>query len=258
MSKLLSLITVLALTFSTATLVGCATSGDGEDVAAHEDEAASVGKLAFWQATDGQWHFNLKSGNGRVLLTSEAYTSRTGAIGGALSMLENGVDEAMYKIVPATNGFVLHLVAGNNRVISFSEVYATKGSATRAISSCIRAVTTYLDARMGQLTGARIEVMQGESGKFRFNVFARNGQVVMTSEAYASEASAFNGAFAVQAECGNMDRYDIVENANGGYYFTLSAQNGEVIGVSQMYTTKSAAMTGISAVQDLLPSLTVL
>src|SRR4051812_23417860 len=106
-----SLITTLVLSLSTLTAVGCATSGD--EYSDTDDEASSAGKLTFWQASDAQWHFNLKSGNGAILLTSEAYTARTGAIGGALSVLENGVDPAMYKIVPAaTKGYVVHLVAG--------------------------------------------------------------------------------------------------------------------------------------------------
>src|SRR4051794_12855474 len=110
MRHLTSLLTVALLSFSTA----CATVDTGaDDTSADEGESAAAGKFDLWQATDSQWHFHLKSGNGAILLTSEAYTTRTGAINGALSTMTNGVDTAQYKVVAAANGgYLLHLVAG--------------------------------------------------------------------------------------------------------------------------------------------------
>ena len=102
------------------------------------------------------------------------------------------------------------------------------------------------------------EVVVGDSGQFRFNVFARNGQIVLSSETYMIEASAFNGAFAVQSEGQNAASYAIHTSVNGGYYFTLSALNGEIIGVSQQYSTKAAASSAISSLKTLLPAITIL
>lgn len=39
---------------------------------------------------------------------------------------------------------------------------------------------------------------KGPTGKFRFNLLARNGQVVATSEAYSSKAAAMGGIRSVQ------------------------------------------------------------
>jgi uncharacterized protein YegP (UPF0339 family) len=258
MRNINSLITVLALSFSSIAAVGCASTGAGDDESSLEGEAASAGKFDLWQATDGQWHFHLKSGNGAILLTSEAYTTRTGAINGVLSVQDNGVDKLQYKVVPAVHGYLLHLVAGNNETISFSEVYSTKSSATRAVTSCVRAVTSYLDKREANTTGARVEVAVGETGKFHFNVFAKNGQIVLTSESYASDAAAFNGAFAVQQDGQNAANYTIKTNTSGGYYFTLSALNGQVIGVSQQYTTRASAQSAITSMASFLPTISVL
>ena len=253
-----SLITSLILSFSTIAAVGCATTGDEDEYSDSVDEAASAGKLTFFQSTEGAWRFNLKSGNGSILLTSEAYTQRTGAINGALSVLENGVDKLQYKIAPATKGFVVHLVAGNNEVISFSEVYSTKSSATRAVTSCVKAVTSYLDKREALSAGARTEVSVGETGKFHFNFFAKNGQIVLSSESYTTEEAAFNGAFAVQKEGQNATSYTVKQSASGSFFFTVTALNGQVIGVSQQYTTKQSAQDATVALQKLLPSIVVL
>jgi uncharacterized protein YegP (UPF0339 family) len=250
-----SLITALVLSLST--LAGCATTGD-DGFSDSADESSGVGKLTFWQASDGQFHFNLKSGNGAILLTSEAYTTRTGSINGALSVLDNGVDKAQYQVVPAAHGYVIHLVAGNNATISFSEVYSTKSSATRAVASCVRAVTSYLDKREAATTGARTEVFQGESGQFHFNFFAKNGQIVLSSQSYSTEEAAYNGAFAVQQEGVNAAAYTVKQNAAGGFFFNVTALNGQVIGTSQQYTTKQSAQDGVAALQALLPVITVL
>jgi hypothetical protein len=253
-----SLLTALVLSISSLAAVGCATTGAEDDLSLTEDEASLAGKFTLWQSTDSQWRFNLKSGNGAILLTSEGYSSRTGAITGMLSVQTNGVDPAQYAVRATETGFNVHLLAGNGESISFSQVYATKSSATRAVTSCVRAVTSYLDKREANTTGARVEVLQGETGKFRFNFFAANGQIVLSSESYESIAAAFNGAFAVQKDGQNVAAYTIKENASGGFYFTVSALNGEVIGVSQQYTTRTSATEGVAAVTRVLPTITVL
>jgi uncharacterized protein YegP (UPF0339 family) len=254
-----SLIAALVLSLSTVAAVGCATGTDDDNTTDTADESSAAGKLTFWQASDGQFHFNLKSGNGSVLMTSEAYSTRTASINGALSVLENGVDTAQYQLAPALHGYVLHLVAGNGATISFSEVYSTKSSATRAVTSCVKAVTSYLDKREALTTGARTEVVAGETGKFHFNFFAKNGQNVLTSESYTTEEAAYNGAFAVQQDGVNAAAYTVKANSSGtGFFFTVTALNGQVVGVSQQYTTKQSAQDGAVALQKLLPTITVL
>lgn len=250
-----SLAFVSVLSFST--FAACATSdlsddGYGEEVG----EAAGAGKVALWQSTDGQWRFHLKSGNGGVLLASEAYTTRTGAINGVLSVLENGVDPVQYAVVAASKGHVVHLKAGNHEIIAVSEVYATKSNATRAVRSSVNAVTSYLDKREADATGARFEVASSDApGAYHFNVHAKNGQVILSSESYTSEAAAYNGAFAVQKDGQNAAAYTIKDASDGRYYFTLSSANGQVIGTSQMYTAKQSAQDAIASLRTLLPTL---
>lgn len=257
MRNINSLITALVLSLSTITAVGCATTG-GDEYGEEAGEAALAGKFSLYQSTDGQWRFNLKSGNGAVLLASQAYTSRTGAITGILSVQANGVDPAMYDLRQTKTGYILHLLAANHESIGFSQVYATKSSATRAIKSSVNAVTSYLDKREANTTGARVEVQQGDSGKFNFNFFAKNGQVVLSSESYTSEAAAFNGAFAVQTEGTSQTSYTVKQNTAGGFYFTVTALNGQVVGVSQQYTTRRSAEDGAAALVTLLPEIAVL
>lgn len=256
MRNINSLISALFLSLSTVAAVGCAATGSEDDFSETDGEAASAGKLSFWSAGDG-WHFNLKSGNGAILLTSEAYSSRTGAINGALAVLENGVDPVQYAVNPTATGFNLKLKAGNNETIAFSQVYSTKSNATRAITSSVKAVNSYLDKRESNTTGARVEVLVGETGAYRFNVHAQNGQIVLSSEQYTSEQGAYNGAFAVKTAAVKATAFKLIES-DKGFHFTVSADNGEIIGVSQMYTTKSAAQNGMTSVKTVMSTISVL
>jgi uncharacterized protein len=261
MRNINSLITVLALSFATLSVSACATSGDeqmDDEYSDAESNASAPGKVDMWQSTDGQWRFHVVSGNGRNLLTSEGYTSRTGAINGILSVLDNGVDPAMYSVNKTATGYNLRLRAANFETIAFTQVYSTKSSATRAITSSVKAVTSYLDKREANTAGARVDVEAGETGKFHFNFFAKNGEKVLSSESYDTDAAAFNGAFAVQAEGTKDTACTIKENTAGGFYFTVQALNGQIVGVSQQYTTRTGAADGVASLKALLPAITVL
>jgi uncharacterized protein YegP (UPF0339 family) len=243
-----------ALVLSTATLAGCAAGGSDDSIGQSDDESTLPGSFDLWQSADG-WHFHLVAGNKQILLASEAYSSRTAALNGLLSVMNNGVDPAQYKVVAVTHGYLLHLVAGNNEVLGFTETYSTKSNATRAINACVRAVTTYLDKVEANSTGARVEVNAGETGQFHFNLFAKNGEIVLSSESYTSEAAAWNGAFAVQDAASVATNFAVKTASDGRFYFTLTADNGQTVGMSQMYTSKSAAQAGITSVQSVLKSL---
>ncbi len=259
MRNINSLITVLALSFASFSAVGCATSGEemGDEYSDAESNASAPGKVDLWQAADG-WHFHVVSGNGRTLLTSEAYKARTGALNGILSVLDNGVDPAMYETNKTANGkYNLRLKAANHEIIAFTQAYATKSSATRAIGSCVNAVTSYLDRLESNTTGARVEVLESDAG-FRFNLHAKNGEIVMSSESYTTKAAAWNGAFAIQTAATNSAAFTLKTSTDSRFYFVLKAENGQVIGVSQMYTTKSAAQAGITSVQTLLEGMDLL
>jgi len=252
-----SLITILALSFASLSVTACATSGDefSDEYLDAESNASAPGKVDLWKSTDSQWRFRVVSGNGRTLLSSEGYTSRTGALNGVLSVLDNGVDPAMYQLNKTASGkYNLRLLAGNHEIIAFTQAYATKSSATRAIGSCVNALTSYLDKVEANTTGARVEVLEGTSG-FRFNLHARNGEIVLSSEIYSSKAAAWNGAFAIQDAAALEGAFAIKTSMDNRFYFTLTAQNGQVVGVSQLYTTRAAAQAGIASVTSLLATL---
>jgi uncharacterized protein YegP (UPF0339 family) len=52
---------------------------------------------------------------------------------------------------------------------------------------------------------AKFVLKKGSTGKFRFNLVATNGQVIATSEAYESKASAIKGIESVKRHAPNAE-----------------------------------------------------
>jgi uncharacterized protein YegP (UPF0339 family) len=82
------------------------------------------------------FYFNLKAGNGEVVLTSEMYTSKGSAEGGIASVQGNCSDDAHYECSTSTDGkFHFNLKAANHQVIGTSQLYATASSRDGGIAS---------------------------------------------------------------------------------------------------------------------------
>jgi len=243
-----------------ALLATACAAGEGEplDIADETTEVGVRGHFELWKADDGQYYFHLLAGNGELLLWSEGYRNRTGALGGILSVLDNGGLESRYEIAAGEAGPYLRLRAANGEVIAVSESYASRSNASRAIQACTRNIAGYLE-HWSRTSGARFEVFESEaSGRFYFRLYAKNGAQVLRSQSYAAEASALNGAFAV-AEYGlDPDAYDLRQSASGGFYFNLRAPNNQVIATSEVYATRASAVRGRDALIALLPTIELL
>lgn len=95
------------------------------------------------------------------------------------------------------------------------------------------------------------------NGEFQFNLVAGNGQVILTSQGYASKASCMNGVESVRTNAADSSRFDRQTAANGKFYFTLKAANSQVVGNSQMYESEASRDNGIASVQNNAPDATV-
>lgn len=247
----------LVLVTLTALLGGCAmeaptTSGDAD--------GALSGRPYFelWQATNGDHYFHLSAANHEIILSSQGYDSRSAALSGVLSVLDNGENPDHYEVRTASNGqtyFVLK--ARNGRVIGTSELYSSASSARRGVAGVRRNVGEYLDFQANR-TGARFDVFTGADGRFYFNLHAGNGEIVLSSQGYAQESSAYNGAFSVAENGLDPDQYEVLEASNGGYYFNLLASNGRVVGTSEVYASRGNAERAIDSVMDLCATVDIL
>ena len=96
-----------------------------------------------------------------------------------------------------------------------------------------------------------------KDGAFQFNLLATNGQVILTSQGYASKASCLNGIESVKKNAQNEAQFDKKVAKNGKPYFNLMATNGQVIGASQMYASERTMLAGIASVMRNAPDAPV-
>jgi uncharacterized protein YegP (UPF0339 family) len=87
-----------------------------------------------------------------------------------------------------------------------------------------------------------------DNGQYHFTLKASNGEVILSSERYASKASAINGIASVQTNSPSEKQFEVKISDDKKPYFVLKAKNNQVIGVSQMYSSLSAVKSGIQSV----------
>jgi len=87
------------------------------------------------------------------------------------------------------------------------------------------------------------------NGQFHFNLTAANNKNILTSETYRDKSGARAGIESVKANCAADAHYDRRTSAKGQAYFVLLAANKEVIGRSEMYSSKSSMERGIASVK---------
>jgi hypothetical protein len=95
---------------------------------------------------------------------------------------------------------------------------------------------------------AKFEIKTGRTGKFRFNLKASNGQIILTSEAYETRSAASKGIQSVKKNAGNDKRFERKTAKDGSAYFVMKAANGEPIGKSEMYKTTRSMENGVASV----------
>lgn len=103
----------------------------------------------------------------------------------------------------------------------------------------------------------KFEIKSGKTGKFRFNLKASNGQIILSSEAYDTRSAATKGITSVKKNALNDKRFERKTAKDGSSYFVLKAANGEPIGKSEMYKTIKAMENGIASVGKNAPDAPV-
>jgi len=95
------------------------------------------------------------------------------------------------------------------------------------------------------------ELKKASNGQYMFNLRAGNSKVVLTSETYSSRAAAENGIQSVKKNSVSDKNFERKTAKDGSPFFVLkSADNGQIIGRSELYSSKGASEKGIAAVTN--------
>ncbi len=93
-----------------------------------------MSKFIIFKASNQQFYFHLKAGNGEKVLASEGYSSKQGCQNGIESVKKNAPDDARYQRKTSASGkFYFNLTAGNNEIIGTSEMYETSSGRDNGI-----------------------------------------------------------------------------------------------------------------------------
>ncbi len=95
-----------------------------------------MGKFVVTKRKNGEFQFNLKAGNGQVILSSEGYTTKSACLNGIESVKKNALDDSKFASLTAKNGKAyFNLKATNGQIIGSSEMYESEASRNNGIES---------------------------------------------------------------------------------------------------------------------------
>jgi len=103
----------------------------------------------------------------------------------------------------------------------------------------------------------KFEIKTDKAGKFRFNLKAGNGQVILSSQGYSTKAACENGIESVRTNSQDDGNFERNTAKDGSPFFNLKASNGQVIGNSEMYSSESAMENGVASVKKNAPDAAV-
>lgn len=96
----------------------------------------------------------------------------------------------------------------------------------------------------------KFEIFQSEkTDKYYFRLKAKNGQIILSSQGYAGKSGCKNGVESVIKNAGDDANFERKEATNGKFHFNLLAKNKQIVGKSQMYSSKAGMENGIESVK---------
>ena len=106
----------------------------------------------------------------------------------------------------------------------------------------------------------------------KFDLKATNGQVIATSEVYSSLEACLNGVNSVKTNAPiaavedqtvegfvteKHPKFEVYKDKSNEFRFRLKAKNGQIIAVSEGYTTHVNCMNGVESVKNNAPEAEV-
>lgn len=203
------------------------------------------------------YSFRFADVTGSTLLESDRYESRLGALGGVVSVLDNAGLETRYEIVTTeAGGYRLELSAANGAVIAESRVQASARAAEARADEIAEATADYLESRYEE-EGPRFDVYEEPTGRYRFAIYAGGEEPAVTSQTYASEAAALNGAVSAKENGEARGGYRIAERGED-YELELRAKNGKTLAESGAFESREEAESLRDELSAWMPHLRVL
>ena len=229
--------------------------------------------------TEETYFFELLASNGEKLLSSEEYTSYNGVLKGIETHKAN-ILKNNFRIGLSKKGeYIFKLLNGKNSLLCTGENYPTKLRCENAIESTKRfAQTAVLDENVHDII-VQIPLDTDEAEPFDpdyigkwiiskttapdgdevyyFELFASNGEKLLSSEEYTSYTGALNG---ISTHKNNIERdnFRITLTKRGDYIYKLLTGNGQLLCLGEHYKTRRRCESAVESVKRFAKSAPIL
>ena len=232
------------------------------------------------EEAEQSYFFELHASNGEKLFSSEEYTSYNGALRG-IETHKSNIEKGNFKVTVSKKGdYIFKLLSGKNTLLCMGENYATQARCESAIESTKRfaktavldeSVQDYLVKVPAEDDGESEPINENYNGKwiifskvgvngetlFFFELFANNGEKLLSSEDYTSYVGAVNG---LQTHKTNIEKgnFRISLTKRGDYIYKLLNANGQLLCLGEHYKTKRRCQNAVESVKRFALSSPVL
>ena len=259
----------------TTRITGTSTAAPAPKPAAKAPSKKYSGKWTIFKMTtdnpddEETFFFELRASNGEKLLSSEEYTSYNGVLKG-IETHKTNIEKGNFRITLSKKGdYIFKLLSGKNMLLCMGEKYPTRARCESAIESTKRfAATAVIDEKVQEQVikvpvddEALEELADGYNGKwiinsaenegdkvFFFELYANNGEKLLSSEEYTTYIGAVNG---IQTHKTNIEKgnFRISLTKRGDYIYKLLNGNGQLLCLGEHYKTKSRCQSAVESVK---------
>ncbi len=220
------------------------------------------GKYEVFKELD-KYKFVLKASNGGVLIESELYSSKDGAIN-AINTVKRNITGGNIEISKdKRNLYQFSLIASNNRVLVISANYPTEKRVQNAVESFKRfgvtspVVEVENKRKNSNMELVEITVLEDKTGGklfvvndgegFVYQLTANNGEILCKSSVYKSKNTCLDGIETLKTSVAEGTFY-VVKDKRGYFQFKLYSKTNRVIVLGETYESKLRAISSANSV----------
>ena len=226
----------------------------------------ALGKWIIKEKGEGEFVAYLYANNKEIMLTSETYSSPDGAKKGIATIKKNAaIDENFTYYRDKNKNYFFKLKTSKNRLLCAGETYANKSACLKSIES----VKNFVDSPLAEKIEKDVTIInytpgqdeaytpRKNSGKwviselddetFIAQLFASNGELLLSSESYASYSSAKDAVENI-TQNGLNGNFIIDSDKKGRFFFKIRNAQKLTLCVGETYSQLAACQSAIESV----------
>ncbi len=226
----------------------------------------ALGKWIIKEKGEGEFVAYLYANNKEIMLTSETYSSPDGAKKGIATIRKNAaIDENFTYYRDKNKNYFFKLKTSKNRLLCAGETYANKSACLKSIES----VKNFVDSPLAEKIEKDVTIInytpgqdeaytpRKNSGKwviselddetFIAQLFASNGELLLSSESYASYSSAKDAVENI-TQNGLNGNFIIDSDKKGRFFFKIRNAQKLTLCVGETYSQLTACQSAVESV----------